>query len=368
MKSADRDVALSQVAGRADLGPSPVIRDYKAFFESLIAYIPEGITIAEAPDTTIVAVSKHGQLIAGRDLGELTGKPAKDHPDQWQVYHLDGETLAAPEELPLTRATKSGEVVSDEEWLLRRPDGTFAHILCNAGPVSDQHGERKWGIIAWREISELREAQRELAQERLEKLKFKEAMLQELQHRVKNHMTLIQSALRLQARTVGNAEAEAAIVSASERVGAVAAMYEGLDAHTESEVSLKQYLERVIGNLTPILQGGEAVASVTLDCENISIDAERAMNVAMIVSELVTNARKHAIDEDGRCEIAVKARQVDGRVELTIADRGGLASTKCLEGATGLGLKIVEAVASKLHARLKYEADGGLVARLTFSL
>jgi len=358
---------MTDHAGKPGAGGAATIDDHRAFFEALIAYIPEGITVAAAPDTTIVAVSDHGRLITGRAESDLIGKSAKHHPEQWQIYHLDGKTLAAPDALPLTRATEQGEVVENEEWLLKRSDGTFAHVLCNAGPVSVPGGERRWGIIAWREISDLRDAQRDLAQAQLKAIRHKDAVHQELQHRVKNHMSMIQSALRLQACAVDNVEAEAALIGAAERVGSVASIYDGLEDDTGEHIAVKPYLGRVIDNLTHILQGGDVVVTVTLDCDDIILSAEDAMNVAMIVTELLTNARKHAVGPSGACLIAVSAKRGGDDVTLIVSDKGGLDDVACLKAGTGLGLKIAETVAHKLGGELEYTANGGLSASVTFA-
>jgi hypothetical protein len=57
-----------------------------------------------------------------------------------EVYHPDGGRLAEPDELPLTRATRDGEIVVNEPWVLRRADGRRIDVLCNADPIQDEDG------------------------------------------------------------------------------------------------------------------------------------------------------------------------------------------------------------------------------------
>ncbi|HZG38107.1 MAG TPA: PAS domain-containing protein, partial [Nodosilinea sp.] len=129
--------------------------------QALMDYIPEGITIAEAPDVTIRQVSRYGQQLTGRTLDELVGIPYFDHPETWQFFCLDG-TLALPEALPLTRAVQQGEVVTNEEWLLKTAEGRTIVLLCNAGPIYNQAGDITGGIIAWRDITELKQTENTL--------------------------------------------------------------------------------------------------------------------------------------------------------------------------------------------------------------
>ncbi|MBD1917536.1 MULTISPECIES: PAS domain-containing protein [Cyanophyceae] len=126
--------------------------------DALMAYIPEGITIADAPDVRVRQISRYGQQLIGRPLEELEGLPATAHPEAWKVFALDGSP-AAPEALPLTRAVQQGEVVTNEEWRLQTAAGQSITLLCNAGPIYNQEGTITGGIIAWRDITEFKETE-----------------------------------------------------------------------------------------------------------------------------------------------------------------------------------------------------------------
>src|SRR5262249_32057397 len=69
-------------------------------------------------------------------------------------YRPDGVTRARPEELPLYRASRLGEAIQDEEWIVKRSDGR--RILCavNVAPIRDAKGELIGAINCWRDITE----------------------------------------------------------------------------------------------------------------------------------------------------------------------------------------------------------------------
>jgi PAS domain S-box-containing protein len=125
--------------------------------------VPEGITIADAPDVTIRRVSRYGRELTGKPYEAIEGISVERHVEQWDVYCADGRTRARGEDLPLTRATRRGELVRDEVWVLGNPAGQRIPVLCNAGPIRDAAGKITGGIIAWRDITE-----RKLAEERLQ--------------------------------------------------------------------------------------------------------------------------------------------------------------------------------------------------------
>ncbi|NPV63748.1 MAG: response regulator [Methanotrichaceae archaeon] len=134
----------------------------KSILNALLEYIPEGITIASAPDVTTRATSRYGDEILARDWNELKGLSMESWLSKIEHYLSDGTTLAGPEDLPLWRAVKYGETVIGEELNLRRPNGDFLSVLCNAGPILDKGGKIVGGIVAWRDITERKKLKEEL--------------------------------------------------------------------------------------------------------------------------------------------------------------------------------------------------------------
>jgi PAS domain S-box-containing protein len=127
--------------------------------DALMRHIPEGISIAEAPNVIVRRVSDYGVAQTQRDRAELEGIAEGKHARALQIYRADGVTPCPPEDLPLTRATKRGEVIQNEEQVLQRPDGTKITIICNAGPIQDAAGRIIGGVIAWRDISARKRAE-----------------------------------------------------------------------------------------------------------------------------------------------------------------------------------------------------------------
>ncbi len=126
----------------------------RRLLDAVMEHIPMGITIADGPDLVIRRMSAYGQQLTGKRHDELAGVPVEPAPAAWEVYHTDGVRRAAPEELPLTRATRHGEVVAGEEWLIRRKDEPDVPVLCTAAPIRDREGRINGGVIAWQDISQ----------------------------------------------------------------------------------------------------------------------------------------------------------------------------------------------------------------------
>jgi PAS domain S-box-containing protein len=130
--------------------------------DALMECIPEGITIADYPDVRIVRVSDFGKELLGKSNKELEGITLDQHVAKWDIYESDGYTKAKNENLPLTRAVIKGETIKNDEWILKTADGRSIPMLCNAAPIRNREGETIGGVIAWRDISELKKAEEKL--------------------------------------------------------------------------------------------------------------------------------------------------------------------------------------------------------------
>lgn len=132
----------------------------RSILQALMEYIPEGIVIATGPKVTIRWVSRYAQEFLGRSPEALQGLSVREKGVDWFVGREGGDK-ADPEDLPLVRATLGGEVVTDEEWIVRRDDGAHFTLSVNAGPIRDREGHFTGGIAAWRDVTERKSGERE---------------------------------------------------------------------------------------------------------------------------------------------------------------------------------------------------------------
>jgi PAS domain S-box-containing protein len=127
--------------------------------DALLTYIPDGISIAHGPEVHVERVSARGMAMVARSADELTGQSALQQTEVWEVYRPDSEVPLAPADRPLARATRNGEVTMNEMLIVRRPDGSLLHLLCNSGPIRDAAGRVTGAVMAWHDVAELQRAQ-----------------------------------------------------------------------------------------------------------------------------------------------------------------------------------------------------------------
>jgi PAS domain S-box-containing protein len=126
--------------------------------DALLAYSPEGISIAHGPDVHVDRINARGMALVGRNADELTGQSALRRTDVWEVYRPGSDVALPPADRPLARATRTGEVTLNETLIVRRQDGGLLTVLCNSGPIRDARGGVTGAVMTWRDVSELERA------------------------------------------------------------------------------------------------------------------------------------------------------------------------------------------------------------------
>lgn len=199
----------------------------------------------------------------------------------------------------------------------------------------------------------------------------RQAFLQrELHHRTKNNLAIIRSLASMQARQVETEEAKEALLSLAGRVHALGLVHSFLHhADASGQIDLRDYLEELVGTLQQAM-GREGV-EMACEVEPLSLEPDRAVEIGIVVNELVTNALKHARPNGSdRLAVRIHARAVQDQLRVTVGDNGRPAeNAECkLRSSGSMGMRVVEASARKLRASIEFNAGRGLSATLTCPL
>jgi two-component sensor histidine kinase len=180
----------------------------------------------------------------------------------------------------------------------------------------------------------------------------REVLLREVNHRVGNSLQIIASLLHLQASSSAQDDVKAALTNAMGRVAAVAQVHRRLYTSQDlKSVLLNQYLEALLEDLRRSAEGNR-MSRLTLRALPIEIDPDRAVAIGIIVNELVMNAVKYAYP-DGAGPIHIDLEAQGDNLMLSIADDGVGLNVKADPRSTGMGQRIVSAMASKLDASVE---------------
>ncbi|MBD3832631.1 putative sensor histidine kinase pdtaS [compost metagenome] len=219
------------------------------------------------------------------------------------------------------------------------------------------------------------ERENEAAQEEVRLARDRaEAMLREVNHRVGNSLQLVSSFISLQLRQLADEGARSALREAQVRIEAVAHVHRRLYTSSDlATVAMDEYLTGLVEELGKSIgpdtspEGGSP--RLSLRAEPMRVTTDQAVSLGVIVTELVTNAVKYAYapGEGGEIRVVLEAAP-DGRAILTVEDDGPGLGDGAPKG-TGLGAKIVSAMAGGLRSAVQFDTEHrGVRAQMVFDL
>lgn len=306
--------------------------------------------------------------LAGRDLHVIVGIPALA-PFSWLERDLVIGIFAPT--LMLTLAVVAIWIASD--LLVNQHVRTLA-----AAARAYSRGELDLRLDLASAPTEFQELARTFArmadrlQRREEELKAslaqKELLLREVHHRVKNNLQIVTSLLNLRAQRLASPVARDAVRQAQMRINALALVHRNLyQTDSVQEIELHDFLGELCRLMEEINDAGPGGVELGVEVEPARIVTDQAIPLALLVTEAVSNAFKHAFpaDRPGRIELRL-TNIAPGRARLAIADDGvGLASA---DETAGMGVTLMRMLAKQLGGRLEVSEAAGTRIELDFPL
>lgn len=190
-------------------------------------------------------------------------------------------------------------------------------------------------------------------------LREKEALLQEIHHRVKNNLQVISSLLQLQMNSVNDPRANAILRESQLRVRSMALIHEKLyQSDSLARIDLGQYLRELASLLFGTYARERARVRLEFDLAPVSVGIDTAIPLGLIVNELITNSLKFAFPDKRPGLIKVELKELTaGGLLLRIADDGiGLPPEMTSAPGDSLGLRLVGILTRQLQAEGAWEA------------
>lgn len=344
----DDDAGLARLVGRTLAG--------RGFFVEHAASGAEGLERLAEGGIDVVALDHHMPGETGLDVLPAIRALPQAPPVIYVTGSEDSRVAVA--------ALKAG--AADYVW--KDVGGHFRELLAEAVSTAIA-GER------------LRLAKIEAERESRAARERAEMMLREVNHRVANSLALVASLVSLQQKAVAAdtdpIAARDALLETQQRITAIAQVHRRLYTSQDvSAVEMDSYLAGLVEELDAAMRsGGRGRAQlVRLEADpGIRVTPDKAVAAGVVVTELVTNAHKYAYPEGSAGgEIRVLCRRAavgsdDARVLLAVEDDGvGWSGTGPARG-TGLGTRILRAMAATLQSSLDYDtAASGTRVSLVF--
>jgi len=182
-------------------------------------------------------------------------------------------------------------------------------------------------------------------------------LLEEVNHRVKNNLTMLTSLFYFQEKQIKNPEAKRALQDGINRIKAISIIHEKLheyDNHTK--ISFKEYIQDLIQSIESSVAPRDKTIKTEVKCEDVTMEVSKSVYLALIINELITNSYKYAFNhvKEGSIVVSLKA-VLNEKFELKIYDNGnGLKHDWENNIHNSTGLNLVKMLAQQIDAEMTY--------------
>lgn len=323
-----RDQIRGAIGCLHDISPTETAKTPTAHRPPVQTSADEMHQLLEALPAAVYTTDAKGRItFFNRAAVELSGRTPALGTDEWcvswRLYWPDGSPLPHGE-CPMAIALRDGQPVRGTEAIMERPDGTRVPFMPFPTPLFDAQGNVSGAVNMLVDISELKEAG----------LRQK-ALIDELNHRVKNTLTIVQS---LAAQTGRYTTSIASFTEAFEaRLLALAKAHDLLTKQHWQGTSVAALMSDLIAPFET------AVRKSQIQGPAVQISPRVTLCLTMALSELITNAAKY-----GALSVPAGSLYVSWRVsedpekvlEIDWCERGGPLVTPPSRG--GFGTRLIQ--------------------------
>ncbi len=248
------------------------------------------LTDPALPDNPIVYVNKAFETTTGYATSMAVGRNCR---------FLQGEDTD-PDDVQRIRDGIATQQDCTVDILNYRADGTAFSNRLMMTPIFAPDGELRYFLGIQKPLAEVEDL--------LSPNAVRHSM-REVQHRVKNHLSMVVSLVRMYGRGAGDARDQ--FNQLARRIESLQVLYQELSSperrRNMDSVSLGAYVSRLAAAVQAL--DGRPGLTVNVQVEDADIAADTAINLGMVLSEVLTNALQHAFigRETGRVAVSVKA-------------------------------------------------------------
>jgi PAS domain S-box-containing protein len=297
------------------------------------------------------------------EFERVSGRLAADLVDQtWGLFGAPGQ--ADGEVRTLGASIRDGSDFIGT-FTIERGEQPPALVDAYSNVIQDETGRPAYRLAALVDVTAHRDEEREDLEQ---KLREKDLLLMEVQHRVKNNLQMITALMRIEARNARGKMDTAPFDRLAGRIESIQILYGLLsDRGTEGTIDLGVYLSHVA---SAVLQA-HAAEGIRLDLkvDVYPVSVNVAMPTGLVVNELLTNALKHAFVGRPSGTITLHSLTDADGCRIIIADDGiGLPEGVTWPKRGKLGSAIVQSLQENAKARLEIDSspEGGLRVTIVF--
>jgi two-component sensor histidine kinase/ligand-binding sensor domain-containing protein len=216
-----------------------------------------------------------------------------------------------------------------------------------------------------KEITERKEAEERIKAS----LKEKEVMLQEIHHRVKNNLQVISSLLKLQSRYIKDEKILEIFKESQTRIRSMALIHNKLyQSKDMARIDFADYIHSLSTDLFRSYRVSSSLIRMKINTEDVFLDINSAIPCGLIISELISNALKHAFPNGRKGELTIDfSQEKDKKFKLVVADNGvGFPEDLDFRNTESLGMRLICILTEQLQGTVELDKKNGTKFEIKF--
>lgn len=242
---------------------------------------------------------------------------------------------------------KNKGVVRNDEFIFQDKNGNLKTGLLSAQVI--QIEGKSYLLTNVVNVTERKRAEEQIKKD----LEEKEILLKEIHHRVKNNLQVIRSLIHMQLTKDKDPTFHTCATELSNRILSMAMIHEQLySAENLSEINLQSYIGTLVNRIFQSYSSQNI--SIKKGIRNLNLSLDQSVPFGLMVTELITNAVKHAFPGDTKGKVTITVESKQNSYELSVRDNGiGIPANINVQNPTTLGLKLVTILADQLEGEVK---------------
>jgi PAS domain S-box-containing protein len=320
------------------------VKNEKDNFEHIFYSSPDATVISRYDDRIIVNVNEGFTSLFGFTADEAVGKTSIEL-NIWSNLN---------DRIIIMGKIDAEGVCRDYEAVMKNKRGELINVIISAKKVRLQGVPHI--LIITHDITE-----RKRSEEKIKTLLAeKELILKEVHHRIKNNMSNIKGLLYLQAETMTDTAAIAALNDAQRRIESMMILYDKLyRSDGFQELPVNEYLPVLINEIIKNFSNRDIVKIENMIDEFI-VDTETLFPLGIIINEIITNIMKYAFIGRESGVITIIATSIDSRHTIVIGDNGsGMPEEIDFTNSSSFGLQLINTLVKQIKGTIRMERSEG---------
>jgi two-component sensor histidine kinase len=245
---------------------------------------------------------------------------------------------------------------------LKWPDGELYGTICVLNRKEHPFAEVHIDILAHLRMAIETDLHMLCERQRMEQLVHeKDIILQEAHHRIKNHLHMLSGMVQLgiYAGVETKQEMNALLHKLTERIRAIALLHSHIALAADSQIALGDFVETIATTIVDALADREV--DLDLDVEPVSVNRRTFFHLGLLISELVTNALKHAFARTPQPAISIALKSLDeNEFSLRVCDNGsGLPPGFSPKAQDSIGMMLVSDLPGQMGGSYTVSSNNG---------